>query len=97
MNPQQHLIVKKRKNEQLVKKRIKVDPYIQLTLEEIEKFANDTPFLFVDWVLQNGHHKRICMRSEDLEKFRFINRFMRLREENNKKTIFATNEQLKLL
>jgi len=97
MNPQQHLIVKKRKNEQLVKKRIKVDPYIQLTLEEIEKFANDTPFLFVDWVLQNGHHKRICMRSEDLEKFRFINRFMRIREENNKKTIFATNEQLKLL
>ncbi|NCX05291.1 MAG: hypothetical protein EBW68_05860 [Actinobacteria bacterium] len=97
MNPQQHLIVKKRKNEQLVKKRIKVDPYIQLTLEEIEKFANDTPFLFVDWVLQNGHHKRICMRSDDLEKFRFINRFMRLREENNKKTIFATNEQLKLL
>ena len=97
MNPQRHLIVKKRKNEQLVKKRIKVDPYIQLTLEEIEKFANDTPFLFVDWVLQNGHHKRICMRSEDLEKFRFINRFMRLREENNKKTIFATNEQLKLL
>jgi len=97
MNPQQHLIVKKRKNEQLVKKRIKVDPYIQLTLEEIEKFANDTPFLFVDWVLQNGHHKRICMRSDDLEKFRFINRFMRLREENNKKTILATNEQLKLL
>jgi hypothetical protein len=97
MNPQQHLIVKKRKNEQLVKKRIKVDQYIQLTLEEIEKFANDTPFLFVDWVLQNGHHKRICMRSDDLEKFRFINRFMRLREGNNKKTIFATNEQLKLL
>jgi len=97
MKPQQHLIVKKRKNEQLVKKRIKVDPYIQLTLEEIEKFANDTPFLFVDWVLQNGHHKRICMRSDDLEKFRFINRFMRIKEENNKKTIFATNEQLKLL
>jgi hypothetical protein len=97
MNPNQHLIVKKRKNEQLVKKRTKVDPYIKLTLEEIEKFATDTPFLFVDWVLQNGHHKRICMRSEDLEKFRFINRFMRLKEENNKKTIFATNEQLKLL
>lgn len=91
------LIVRKRKNEQSVIKKTKVDPYIQMSLEEVESFANDTPFAFVDWVIKNGHHKRICMRSEDLEKFRFIRKFMNKREAENKKVIFAESQQLKLL
>lgn len=96
MNNNHHLVVRKRKNEQAVVKKMKVDPYIQMSEDEVEKFANETPFLFVDWVLKNGYHKRICMRSEDLEKFRFIRKFMNKREQDKKKTIFAEAEQLKL-
>jgi hypothetical protein len=90
-------LVKQRKNEQSVVKKMKVDPFIQLTEEEVESFANDTPILFVDWVLKNGYHKRICMRSEDLEKFRFIRKFINKKEAEKKKAIFVETQQLKLL
>jgi hypothetical protein len=92
-----NLIIKQRKNEQSVIKKMKVDPYIQMTEEEVESFANDTPFLFAEWVTKNGYHKRICMRSDDLEKFRFIRKFMKIKESENKKVIFVETQQLKLL
>ena len=92
-----NLIIKQRKNEQSVVKKMKVDPYIQMTQEEMESFASDTPFLFAEWVTKNGYHKRICMRSDDLEKFRFIRKFMNRKEAENKKSIFVENQQLKLL
>jgi len=90
-------LIKQRKNEQSVIKKMKVDPFIQLTEEEVESFASDTPILFVDWVLKNGYHNRICMRSEDLEKFRFIRKFMNKKEAEKKKVIFVETQQLKLL
>lgn len=77
-----------------IKKRTKVSHYIDFELEYLKDWSVSDPHIFMNYVIENGWHKRVCTRGEDLEKFRFIRRWMQKKENP---TIFAEDIQLKLL
>ena len=82
------------KNENVVRKKLKVEHYVNFELEYLLEWSKSDPQVFMNWVIENGWHRRVCMRGEDLEKFRFMRRWM---QNKKKSTIFVEEAQLKLL
>ena len=79
--------------EKILKEKTKVENYIHHNLEYLQEWAENDPQVFMNWIIQNGWHNRACMRGSDLEKFRFIRKWMQKKE---KPTIFVENIQTKL-
>lgn len=83
----------KYKNEKVVKESLKVEAYVNQTLDYLMEWSKNDPQVFMNWVIQNGWHRRVAMRGDDLEKIRFIRKWMQKKE---KPTIFEQPIQGKL-
>ena len=70
----------KYKKEKVVKEKLKVENYITHDLDFLQDWSQNDPQVFMNWIIQNGWHRRIAMRGSDLEKIRFIRKWMQKKE-----------------